>query len=268
MCIEMRRRSNWPPSPLTCGRKMPILIHMDGMLARYRRPGGFLQLLSLLESFGPQKREKFMRMIEDEDKDWSRALATKLLTMERLYTWPEEIISEIIRRLPVKNLACIVKSATPVNEEKIVKFMSHAERRKLDDELGSIDPKPDEVFAAHVKLVEITRKMIKEGEIRVDKFDPTLLIPEGYEGKIHLEASGEPVETVADEPTIKMTHRQLEKAVAAKGKANSRAESGDGNQVDIMSLQRTIASLSKENKALKEELIAMRVRLEQIKKIA
>ena len=238
---------------------------MDSMLGRYKKPGGFLQLLSLLESFGPQKREKFMNLIEDEDISWARALKSKMLTIERLFTWPEDVISEVFRRLPIKNLACVLKNGKAADVEKIVKFMTHAERRKLDDEMAAMSPKPEEVFATYVKVIELTRKMIKEGEIRIEKFEPNLIIPEGYEMNLMNDMG-------ADEPTVKTTWTQMEAAQAPQAahapQAHDTHHAHHPDQADVVALQRTIAVLTKENRALKDELHAIRSRLDQIKKIA
>lgn len=205
-----------------------------------------------------------MSMIEEEDATWARALTAKLLTVERIFTWPEDMISDIFRRLPLKNLGCVVKKASPSDAEKILKFMSHGEKRKLDDEMAGLNPKPEEVFATYVKVVEITRKMIKEGEIRVEKFDPAMVIPEGYESNLLNDDIG-------DEPTVKTTRKSLEAQVSHA--INNRPEplhaSGtSGGAEDVVALQRMIQSLKNENRQLREELTAIRTRLDQIKKIA
>ena len=37
------------------------------MIDRYKKKGGFLQLLNLLETTGGEKREKFLKMIAEEN---------------------------------------------------------------------------------------------------------------------------------------------------------------------------------------------------------
>jgi len=46
-------------------------------IQRYKKPGGFLQLLSLIETFGGQKREKFIEMVDAESHVWRRPCAIK-----------------------------------------------------------------------------------------------------------------------------------------------------------------------------------------------
>lgn len=221
------------------------------MLARYKRPGGFLQLLSLIESFGPQKREKFMEMIQAEDPVWAQAIHSKLLTIERILDWPEQVLSDIFKMLPTKNLACMIKGISPENVTKIVKFLSHAEKRKLDDELGTMEAKPEEIFTSFVRTIDLTRRMIKEGQIRLDKFDPDLAIMDGYEDYLsHQTADAAPA--LSFEMKKKMDVGELDSKVA----------------MEMMAMQNSLNSVVKENKTLKDELKVLREKLEQIRKIA
>jgi len=241
------------------------------MLARYKKPGGFLQLLSLIESFGPQKREKFMEMIHAEDAVWAQALQSKILTMERVLKWPEQTLTEIFRILPIKNLACVIKGIPKADSDKFLKYLSHAEKRKLDDEIGTLDPKPDDIFQSFVKVVEVVRKLVKEGELRLDKIDPSMILPEGYEEKLsaigaspshashhgpqthHAHAPAAETELVFEIPTKKKTEPS-----EPDGKASH----------DVLQLHRTLTAVTKENVALKEELRILREKLDQIRRIA
>jgi FliG C-terminal domain len=233
---------------------------MNNMLSRYRRPGGFLQLLALIESFGSQKREKFMQMIQDEDPAWAKAISSKALSMERIFGWPEQTISEIFRHLPVKNVALIMKSTSPANAEKVFKFLSHAEKRKLDDEMALLESKPEEVFATIVKVIEVTRKMIKEGELRIEKVDPDMVVPESFESTLgpgpalpHSHGHGDHVmEVKSHEPDTHHHHAPPQESLTS----------------DVIALQKHLAAAVKENRALKEEIAGLRNRLDQIKKIA
>jgi hypothetical protein len=225
------------------------------MLARYKKPGGFLQLLSLIESFGSQKREKFMEMIQAEDVVWAEALHKKMLSIERLFTWPEQTITEIFRVLPTKNLACAMKGISKENADKIMKYLSHAEKRKLDDEMGALAAKPEDIFASFVRVIEVTRKMIREGDIRLDKIDADMMIPENYEESLNGKAVGS-VHTHGHAPA--QVHVASHADVVPDNK---------GSQ-DVMNLHRMVAALNKDNAALKEEVRVLREKLEQIRRIA
>jgi hypothetical protein len=227
------------------------------MLTRYRRPGGFIQLLTLIETFGPQKREKFLEMIDLEDKAWGRAIREKSLTIERFFDWPEQAIAEVARALPVKNLACAIKGINAVNIAKIRKFMSTAELRRLDDEVSMLKVTPDEVNATFVKIIELVRKMIKSGELRLDKIDSTLIISEAMEFQL---SHSEPSAQINEKPSA-----------SASTMTFDNLESGDGEPKstdELVGLRKNLAVMTKENKSLKDELKILREKLEQIRKIA
>jgi len=236
------------------------------MLARYKKPGGFLQLLSLIESFGGQKREKFMEMINAEDPTWAQALQSKMLSIERLFKWPEQTITEIFRVLPAKNLACAMKGISKENAEKVLKYLSHAEKRKLEDEMGALEAKPEDIFAAFVRVIEVTRKMIKERDIHLEKIDPDLMIPENFEeqlaGKAALTSSSSHAH-VAPAAEVVLDNQQLAlKKKAEAGELDAKASA------EIVNLHRTLQVVSKENAALKEEVKRLHDKLDQIRRIA
>ncbi len=144
-----------------------------------------------------------------KDPKWAHALKAKLLTVERIFGWPEQVVTEIVRALPLKNLACMMKGLNQENCAKITKFMTHAEQRKLQDELGALEAKPEEIWASFVKTVEHTRKMIKDGHIRLEKVVPDLMIVEGFEDKlahggIDLGPAPEPPATMNFDPKKKI----------------------------------------------------------------
>jgi hypothetical protein len=241
------------------------------MLARYKKPGGFLQLLSLIESFGPQKREKFMEMIHAEDAVWAEALQTKILTLDRLFKWPEQTLTEIFRVLPTKNLACVIKGISQENADKFLKYLSHAEKRKLEDELGTLDAKPDDIFASVVRVIEVTRKMIKEGDIRLDKVDPEMMVPENFEEKLgaggahaqpHASSAAHRHAAVVETEFVADAQQTALKKKAEAGELDAKAAQ------EILHLHRTLTAINKENLVLKEELKALREKLEQIRRIA
>lgn len=213
------------------------------MLARYKRPGGFLQLLSLIETFGPQKKDKFLEMIELEDGSWAKALREKLLTVERLMSWPDEAVAEVFKNLQPKTIACTIKGLGETDAGRVLQFFSHAERRRLEDEMA-LNIKPEEISATFVKVVEHTRKMVSEGRIRVGKFDGALVIPENFEE--HL-ANG-----LRAAPDAK---KDAEEERRAKRAAEIKMTN------DIPELQRRVLLLIREVETLKEENQALKARL-------
>ena len=229
------------------------------MLNRYKKPGGFIQLLKLIETFGPQKREKFMALIKEEDPTWASTLSTKLLSLERIFSWESSTLSEIMVRLPEKNLAVAIHGLSPENKEKVLSMMSHSEKRRLDNNLGEVKPTEGEIAASMVKVIEATRELITSGAIRVESFDKQLVIQEDIEEAM---ASGthyflsEEKEVGPIAPAAKAT---VEAAPAQKPAALS---------ADTETLRQKVLQLQAENKNLKQDLKMAKEKLDQIRKIA
>ena len=55
------------------------------MLTRYRRPGGFLNLLKLIETCGGAKQDKLLKTISDEDQAYD--LAESLINTKYSDKW-------------------------------------------------------------------------------------------------------------------------------------------------------------------------------------
>lgn len=210
-------------------------------LLRYQKPGGFRQLLSLIETFGPQKREKFLEMIEAESKPWAVALRERILTMERVFTWPDESVVRIFKRMPVKSLAYAISALRNDQKARVQAAFSHSDLRRMEDVMSESKPTADEIASIFVKAIEIARQMLTDGEIQPQAFDPGLMIPEDFERKLD---TGAPVA------------------------ANVTPAAGGDHSGDLLALQRKYNILAAENKQLKDELGVLRSKLENIRKLS
>ena len=229
-------------------------------LKRYKKSGGFVQLLSLIETFGAQKKEKFLEMIEAEDKVWAAALREKMLTLERIFQWPDQVVIEIFKGLPHKNLAWAMEDLKPELKGRMLAFFSASERRRLEEILTQGIPKPEELTANMIKLVELTRKMLVDGDLRPEKFDESMLIPKILKANWRRRAAVNRLSLPAH-PTITRFMEPLRRTTRAHPAAAAPS-------ADILQLQRTLGVILKENKTLKDEVRVLREKLDQIRKIA
>lgn len=240
-----------------------------------------MQLLSLIETFGPQKKEKFLEMIQEESPVWARSLREKMITFERIFGWPEQVIVEIFKQLQPKTLAFALHGIKPEQKEKILAYFSHAEKRRLDDLITESKPKPDEIASTLVKVVETTRQMLKDRALHPDKFDVALIVPEDYEVKLEEIAAREQFSSMSAPATNVASispastagagaMSRKEKAVAAASEVNVDQTPVDAVRagLDVIQLQKKVQELMKENKVLKDENHALRSKLEAIRKIA
>jgi hypothetical protein len=225
-------------------------------LLRYKKTGGFVQLVSLIETFGPQKKEKFLEMIEAEDKTWAQALREKMMTLERIFKWPDQVVIEVFKSLPHKNQAFALQGLKEDQRARMLAFFSAAERRRLDEIIFESTPKPDDIASNMIKVVEMARKMLLAGDLRAEKFDVGILIPEEYEAKLE----GKSAHQVVEEAEGKL-HEAAQGHVDSVGQLTTIS-------LEATQLQRPLAILVKENKSLKEEVRVLREKLDHIKRIA
>lgn len=204
-------------------------------------------------------------MIEAESHEWAQALREKMLTLERVFSWPDQVVVEIFKSLPAKSQAFALSGMKDEQKAKITPFYSPAEQRRLNDVLTESKPKPEEVQATLFKLVEMARKMITERELNPEKFDASLIIPEDFENKLEASASAK---VSADVSAAAEAAVNAASSGATGAGAQAGSGSGANHSAEILQLQRTLGTVLKENKALKDEVRNLQGRLEQIRKIA
>lgn len=237
------------------------------MISRYKRPGGFVQLLSLIETSSAAKKEKFLEIVRSESESWANAIEQRVLTMDRIFTWPDNVVTEVFKNLPLRNMACALQGFEEERQERIFQYMSHSEKRKIQDEMGAMKSSPEEFNGTVLKLLEIARKMISEGQIRVDKIDESMMIPEDFEDKLEKQSPGAFGGGGASSRSAPSSpgHQTAEKVQEAIHQVQNTAASGSA---EVLQLQRMAQALSKENKSLKDENRILKEKLEQIRKIA
>lgn len=150
-------------------------------LGRFRKPGGFQQLLTLIETCEPAKQKNLMQLIGTEDPGWAHLVKLKVLTFERVMSWPIEILMEITPPLPDHILAYSYKMAEQIStpekpslHEKWLKSIPGIKAREVQ-ELARLQnlSGPDQA-ACVIKLLQTVRELEAKGHIRFANFDPAL----------------------------------------------------------------------------------------------
>ncbi len=152
-----------------------------GTLDRYQKTGGFMQLLQLIETCGPAKKEKFLSMVREEDPRWSEAIQKKMLTMERIMSFSDEVISEIAGGLQDLTIAIAFHGFKPEERQRFYRTFSFSQRRKIDDLFEVNHPSPADISAAFIKIITEVRKLIHDGALRADKVDPEVFVEDAIE---------------------------------------------------------------------------------------
>ncbi|MES2964331.1 MAG: FliG C-terminal domain-containing protein [Bdellovibrionota bacterium] len=243
-----------------------------GMIDRYRKTGGFVQLVALVETCPPAKQEKFLEIIKAEDPRWSDAVRTKLLSIEKIYAWSNETLAEIFGTLQDLTVAVALHAADETMKGRINSYFTHGRKRKIEDLFGTQMPSQQEIAATHMKIIETVRKMEQDGSIRFEKIDAALAIEDEIEAM--LAKMPMPGETASPGSSLDFSgfevdtgiHRNFEViSSTAPGVADANSES---RVMEIQALKKRIAEMSKENAVLRHELSMARSKLDQIKKIA
>lgn len=145
------------------------------MLARFRKPGGFVQLLQLVESSEPAKQKTMLQLVCQEDPGWGHLLSSKLLTPEKIMKWPAPVLMEIGGELtPQMAAGLLVELPKPLGEKLMASLPSTVGRAVR--ETMEVGLPPGQAFASRVKLVQIVRSLVERGKLDFATFDPSLAI--------------------------------------------------------------------------------------------
>ncbi|MBX2988824.1 MAG: hypothetical protein KF802_13115 [Bdellovibrionaceae bacterium] len=237
-----------------------------GMLDRYKKKGGFVQLLTLIETSGKQKQDQFLSLIAQENPVWEETIRKKTLTLEKILTWNSTYLSEVLSRVQPLTLATALNGMPKDKVDIILGCLSMTDKRKIQQVIDESKPTPAEINTCIMKIITETRGFISGGILKMDKVDPELMIPENIEeqlsnqsvtrslGDLTASVSADP-----DEPKL-----NFDGPHAAADKTDVKA----GSKEEVEFLKKKVNTLVSENNSLKQELSVVRGKLDQIRKIA
>ena len=149
---------------------------MSSMLSRFRKPGGFLQLLALIESCESQKRKHLLGLIAAEDPGWAHLVKVKTLTLERILSWPADILSLIFPLLQDSEIVALLQGQNPDIIEKCTGALVHRHKKEILRLLVELRPTPVERSATSLRLYQVIRELETRGQIQFRQFDASLEI--------------------------------------------------------------------------------------------
>jgi hypothetical protein len=225
-----------------------------GMIDRYKKKGGFLQLVNLIETTGTDKREKFLKMIADESPTWEAAIKQKMLTIDKVCRWQTSVLMEIMPQIPHVAIACAI---FPLPDDKKVLFLSalgFGDRRRVEDLMKESKPNSGEVAASQFKILAEVRSMISSGKLKMDKIDPELFVPDNFEEQL----AGGMVDVIMSSPMAMNSAESAATVASATAGANNATE-------ELTMLRKKLVALTQENNFLKKETKDLREKIENIK---
>lgn len=229
------------------------------MIDRYRKKGGFVQLLNLIETTGKEKQEKFLKMIGDESPAWESEVRKRILTIDKILSWNPTYLAEIFPRVPPLQLAMVVGGLAEDKAGHFMKVLTFKERRQVEELLKEKNPSPGETSSGLMKLFAEIRKMEQEGSLKFEKFDQEMVIPEDIEEKLGKGVSITSFSTITS---------STEATTAAGGSPAVSGGIPSNVAEELTTLRRKLVQLTQENHRLNQENTTMKDKLDQIKKIA
>ncbi len=249
-----------------------------GMLDRYRKPGGFAQLLNLVETSTAAKQEKFLALIFEESPAWADEVKKRSLNFENILTWHVADLMEFVPRMPEKVVVAALWDLPENVLENVLKSMTPQQRRSLNDaKSAGAAPTGAEIVTCRSKFVVEARAAGSNGSIKLDKINPDLAIPEGIESKLRdkfdpnklAEANGGGHSSASKSSSSGAS--TASSSVSAKSVSTSTAPATTASisqSEELHNLRRQVLQMEKDLKAVRHENDLMKNRLEQIKKIA
>ena len=153
-------------------------------IARFKKKGGFLQLLKLVETSGIKKQEKFLHLIEEESPLWAQAVRDKILTFDKVLLANSEVLIQIFSQIKVLTLAAASYAMTEEQRTKVFTLLPGPTQRKINDQIDIIQPGESEINTALVQILSEIRVMIEKDKVLLEKIDPKLKIEDDLEDKL------------------------------------------------------------------------------------
>ena len=148
------------------------------MLARYRKAGGFQQLLLLIETCTQQKRQQLLKLIEAEDPSWAKLITTKMVTLEKVFSWDPMHISEVTTQIVPRTLAILLHGLPRETFDKATTTMPPMKRREIESLYEEQSPNASEVEAARIQLLTKVRELEDSGRLNLAQIDPAISLKE------------------------------------------------------------------------------------------
>jgi hypothetical protein len=246
-----------------------------GMLDRYKKKGGFIQLLNLIETSGKTKQDQFLGLIAQESKAWEEGIKKYMLNFDRIMGWEPQFRAEILTRVQPMTVAAALHGTEPAKLQTIISCLGTGDQRKIMQAMSEKVPTPAEKSTCIVKILTETRGFCKDGTIKLEKVDPELAVPENIEellaqnpGGVSSAPSLSAVSSDSSAPSGDLVFPEFD----AKGKMvkpTPTMEFKGGNHTEeIDFLKKKVNQLTQEINHLKHDLKVAHGKLEQIKKIA
>lgn len=144
------------------------------MLARYKKQGGFEQLLLLIETSNDKKQQQFLQLIEAESPMTAAMIKSKMLTLDKIFSWDASFLGDITINVPSKILAILLKGRPESVVQNVIATFPHVKKQEVLASAKEMTPSVGEYESARIKLIQTVRDLNKAGSIKISKISPEL----------------------------------------------------------------------------------------------
>jgi flagellar motor switch protein FliG len=143
-------------------------------LKQFRQPGGFQQLLQVLEISEPTKQRGMLQLVALEDPGWAHLLKLKILTVDRILQWESSFLQQILVSLPTEPLFHLYSGSSEKQRAQIDRCLPAQIGQELRTMLTNKKPATSQaVFMAGVRLIQSVRELQSMGAIDLNIADPS-----------------------------------------------------------------------------------------------
>lgn len=143
-------------------------------LGRFRKPGGLLQLIRLIETSESEKRKQLLGLIAKEDPGWAHMVQAKTLSFERIMSWPDRILEELLEDLPVNLIVSLIQMGSAEDASKILRCHPRRLEKEIRQKNEDREVDHSEKVLALNKLLLLIRDLQDQGRLSFATFDPGL----------------------------------------------------------------------------------------------
>jgi len=244
------------------------------MLDRYKKTGGFIQLLTLIESADPEKAQKILNLVAQESAVWAKAIEDKRLTLTRLAEFSNSVLDEAFKTVPASNIAVALTHAPDQIKQKILSVLDPVHRKKVEiSEINYPNPNDGEIYASQIKLFIALRTALAEHRTKMEAWPDNLRIPDNFEKELtktywnKLLNPVTPLSETEPEPktTIEPNHKKPTDVTNSTHLVLQ-------NKIDKLTNENTeikklLNAAHDQNQQLKTQILRLQKKLDEIKKI-
>ncbi len=144
------------------------------VFARFKKsPDGLKNLVELWETTPLLRRQKMIEIGKSEDPAYTDLALKYVILFEDILKLSDDELKALLQDTPPRLAAYAIFSASEDVKTRWLEVANPPVRREIQEYLGTSQVPPTSIGGAQLKMVEITRKLVKKGEIHCKKVPVT-----------------------------------------------------------------------------------------------